>query len=256
MPNEKEHLQKSNRMKWLVIGGVALGLLLIGVVTLVTWSMVAESRRKAKAEETVRSALTLWCSDQPLPDVMNMVSSDTYQFSEFGSRLSTDTRPTGYQITGITRGEKNSYLVAVTLTFLGGAETRLYDVEVLKKSGKCLIGTKASEDISGTESHARSILQAWLDSWVAGESMANFKQKHPEAAGKWTVDTTWAVLSASGKKLVQYDITNAGPSAGGGYRFTVTAVLEERGTPETKILRYTVFKDRDLSGGRWCVTGN
>jgi len=200
MPNDKEHSQKSNRMKWLVIGGVALGLLLIGVVTLVTWNTVAENRRKAKAEETVRSALTLWCSDS-LPDVMNMVSSDTYQFSEFGSRLSTDPRPTGYQITGITRGEKNNYLVAVILTFAGGAETRLYDVEVFKKSGKCLIGTKASEDISGTESHARSMLQAWLDCWVAGESMATFKQKHPEAAGKWTVDTTWAVQSASGKKL-------------------------------------------------------
>ena len=252
MPNEKERSQKSNRMKWLVIGGVAAGLLLIGVIAFFTWRMLGESRRKAKAEEAVHSALTLWCSDQPLPDVMQMLSNDTYQFSEFGSRP----RPAGYQITCITRGEKNNYLVAATLTFAGGAETRLYDVEVLKKSGKCLISTKASEDISGTESHARSILQAWLDCWVAGQSMATFKQKHPEAAAKMTMDTTWAVLSASGKKLVQYDITNSGPAAGGGYRFTVTVVLEERGTPETKILRYTVFKDRDLSGGRWCVTGN
>lgn len=256
MPNEKEHLQKSHRRRWLVIGGVAVGLLLIGVVTYVTWNTVAENRRKAKAEETVRSALTLWCSDQPLPDVMNMVSSDTYQFSEFGTRLSTDPRPTGYQITGITRGEKNNYLVAATLTFAGGAETRLYEVEVSRKSGKCLISTRASEDVSGTESHARSMLQAWLDCWMSGESMATFKQMHPEAAGKMTVDTTWAVLSASGKKLVQYDITNAAPAAGGGYRLTVTAVFEERGTPETKILRYTIYKDRTLSGGRWCVTGN
>ena len=254
MPQESDQPRKRHAKKWLVVGGAGLSLLLIGVVTFVTWNTVAENRRKAKAEEMVRSALTLWCSDQPLPDVLQMVSSDTYQFSDFGTRLSP--RPTGYQITGITRGEKNNYLVAATLTFAGGAETRLYDVEVLKKSGKCLISTKASEDISGTESHARSMLQAWLDSWVAGESMATFKQKHPEAAGKWTVDTTWAVLSASGKKLVQYDITNSGPATGGGYRFTVTAVLEERGTPETKILRYTVFKDRDLSGGRWCVTGN
>jgi hypothetical protein len=230
--------------------------MLIGVVTFVTWNTVAENRWKAKAEEAVHSALTLWCSDQPLPDVMQMVSSDTYQFSEFGSRLSTDPRPTSYQITGITRGEKNNYLVAATLTFAGGAETRLYDVEVMKKSGKCLIGTRASEDISGTESHARSILQAWLDSWVAGESMANCKQKHPEAAAKMTSDTAWASLSSAGKKLVRYDITNANSAPGGWYRFTVTAVLEERGTPETKILRYTVYKDRALSGGRWCVTGN
>jgi len=256
MRQELDQPRKRLAKRWLVVGGAVLGLLLIGLVTFVTWSTIAESRRKAKAEEAVRSALTLWCSDQPLPDVMKMLSSDTYQFSEFGVRLSTDPRPTGYQITGLTRGEKNNYLVAVTLTFLGGAETRLYDVQILKKTGKCLIDTKASEDISGTESHARSILRAWLDCWVNDESMATFKQKHPAAAGKWTVDITWAVLSASGKKLVQYDITNAGPAAAGGYRFTVTAVLEERGTPETKILRYTVFKDRTLSGGRWCVTGN
>ena len=187
---------------------------------------------------------------------MNMVSSDTDQFSEFGSRLSIDSRPTGYQITGITRGEKNNYLVAATLTFAGEAETRLYDVGVSKKSGKCLNSTKASEDISGTESHARPMLQAWLDFWVSRESTATFKQKYPEAAAKMTMDTTWAVLSASGKKFVQYDITNAGPAAGGGNRFTVTAALEERGTPETKILRYTVCTDRVLSGGRWCVMGN
>ncbi len=254
MRQELDQPRKRLAKRRLVVGGAALGLLLIGIVTFVTWSTVAESRRKAKAEVAVRSALTLWCSDQPLPEIMSMMSSEMYYFGEF-VRLSNDPRPTAYQITGITRGEKNSYLVAATLTFAGGAETRLYDVDVIKKSGKCLISTKASEDISGTESHARSMLQAWLDCWVAGESMATFKQKHPEAAGKWTFDSTRAVLSASGKKLVQYDITNAGPAAGGGYRFTVTAVLEERGTPETKILRYTVFKDRVLSGSRWCVTG-
>ena len=255
MRQELDQPQKRLAKRWLVVGGAALGLLLIGIVTFVTWSTVAESRRKAKAEEAIRSALTLWCSDQPLPEVMSMMSSEMYYFGEFVG-LSTDPRPTAYQITGITRGEKNSYLVAATLTFAGGAETRLYNVEVWKKSGKCSISTRASEDVSGTESHARSILRAWLDCWVAGESMATFKQKQPEAAGKWTVDTTWAVLLASGKKLVQYDITNAAPAAGGGYRFTITAILEERGTPETKILRYTVFKDRTLSGGRWCVTGN
>ena len=91
-------------------------------MTFVTWSTIAESRRKAKAEEAVRSALTVWCSDQPLPDVMSMMSSEIYYFSEF-VRLSTDPRPAAYQITGITRGEKNSYLVAATLTFAGGAET-------------------------------------------------------------------------------------------------------------------------------------
>jgi len=60
----------------------------------------------------------------------------------------------------------------------------------------------------------------------------------------------------AGKKLVRYDITNATSAAGGGYRFTVTATIEDRGTPETKIFRYTVYKDRALSGGRWCVMGS
>ena len=50
----------------------------------------------------------------------------------------------------------------------------------------CFITTKASEDISGTEAHARSVLRAWLDSWVAGEDMATFEKKHPEAAAKMT----------------------------------------------------------------------
>jgi hypothetical protein len=108
MPQESDQPRKRHTKKWLVVGGAALSLLLIGVVTFVTRNTVAENRRKAKAEETVRSALTLWCSDQPLPDVMQMVSSDTYQFSEFGSRLSTDSRPTGYQITGITRGRRTA----------------------------------------------------------------------------------------------------------------------------------------------------
>jgi hypothetical protein len=45
------------------------------------------------------------------------------------------------------------------------------------------------------------------------------------------------------------------PAPGGGYRFAVTAIIEDRGTPETKILRYAVYKDRMLSEGRWTITG-
>jgi hypothetical protein len=84
--------------------------------------------------------------------------------------------------------------------------------------------------------------------------MATFKRKHPEAAAKTTMDVTWAALTAAGKRLVQYDITNATPSRQG-FRFTVTAVIEDRGTPETKILYYEVFKDRTLSEGRWTIMG-
>lgn len=255
MPHSNEQRQRGHRGKWLAIGGAALGVLLIGIVAYVTWNVVSERNRKAKAEDAVRSALTLWCSDQPLPDLDAAFANTAYQFSEFGSRIPTDPRPSGYQITGVTRGEK-SYLVAVTLTFIGGAETRVYEVDVSRQSGKCFISTKASEDVSGTEAHARSILQSWLDTWVAGGDMAGFKKAHPEAAAKMTVDVTWASLSSAGKRLVSYDITNTTSAAGGGYRFTVTAVLEERGTPETKILRYAVYKDRALSGGRWCVTGS
>jgi hypothetical protein len=71
------------------------------------------------------------------------------------------------------------------------------------------------------------------------------------------MDTTWASLTAAGKRLVSYDITNATPAPGpsGGFRFTVTAIIEDRGTPETRILYYHVFKDRTLSEGRWTITG-
>ena len=51
--------------------------------------------------------------------------------------------------------------------------------------------------------------------------MATFKQKYPEAAGKWTSNSTSAMLSTSGKKLVRFDITNADPGqAGSGFAVT------------------------------------
>lgn len=255
MPNENGQSERSKGARWILLGGVALGVLVVAAVVFFIWSVVSESRRKARAEEVIHSALSLWCSEGPLPDVLSMVDSDTYYFSEFGRRRPTDPRPTGYQVTGITRGEKGTYLVATTLSFPGGAETRLYQVEVNSKSWKCSIDTKASEDVSGTEDHARRVLRAWLDCWVAGESVATFKEKHPEAAGKWNMDISRATLTGAGKKLVQYDITSARPATGGGYHFTVTATLDAAGKPETQILRYTVAKDRTLSGGRWCITG-
>lgn len=234
-----------------VIVGVALFLTLPGVVAYLVWDTIAESRRQARAEEAVRTALSQWCSNEPLEQTQDTASGDF--FDEFVARTSLNVRPTGYQITGVSRVKARTYAVATTLTFPGGPETRVYKVEISKKSGKCFITTTSSEDIS--EAHARAQLQAWLDAWIAGEDLAAFKKQHPEAAAKMTVDTTWASLTAAGKRLVRYEITNATPAAGGGYRFTVTAILEERGTPETKILRYAVYKDRVLSGGRWTITG-
>lgn len=254
MPSDETSHKKRRTKKWLIVTGVTLGLLLIGVAAFVTWSTVAEGRRKERAEDSVHTALKQWCSDEPLDPVRDTTAGD--YFDEFTARTSSAPRPTGYQVTGVSRVKDRTYHVAATLTFAGGPETRLYEVEVSKKSDKCFIKTAASEDVSGTESHARSVLQSWLDSWAAGEDMATFKRKHPEAAAKMTVDTTWASLTSAGKKLVRYDITTAAPAPGSGYRFTVTAVLEERGTPETKILRYTVSKNRALSGGRWAITGN
>jgi hypothetical protein len=251
---------RRSRKKLLITAGiVVLALILLGGGSFLVWNTVAESRRQAKAEEAIRTALDQWCSSEPL-DKLRVTNSEDY-FDEIRLRLSTDPRPTGYQITGITREGRrrgySTYHVSVTLTFPGGPETRLYNVGLNEKSGTYFITTKASEDISGTESHARSILRAWLDSWVAGEDMATFKKKHPEAAAKMTMDITWASLSAAGKRLVSYDITNVTPAPGpsGGFRFTVTAIIEAQGKPETKILRYDVFKDRMLSEGRWTVMG-
>lgn len=247
------HTAGRTRRRLLVVGVAVLALILLGGGSFLVWDAIAESRRQARAEEAVRTALSQWCSNEPLGQTQDTASGDF--FDEFVARTSLDLRPTGHQITGVTRVKTRTYDVAVTLNFPGGPETRVYKVEVSKKSGKCSITTKASEDISGTEAHARSILRAWLDSWVAGEDMATFKRKHPEAAAKMTMDITWASLTAAGKRLAQYDITNATLAPGGGYRFTVTAIIEDRGTPETKILYYTVFKDRTLSEGRWTITG-
>ena len=52
MPNEQEHQQKNRRMKWLVVGGLAVGVLLIGAAAFFTWSTIAESRRKAPIEQS------------------------------------------------------------------------------------------------------------------------------------------------------------------------------------------------------------
>lgn len=256
MPQEPDQPRKRLATKWLVGGGAALGLLLIGVVAFVVWNSVTESRHQARAREAVETALKQWCSDEPLDQVRDTKAGDF--FDEFLSRTSTTPRPTEYRMTGTSRIKDRNYEVAATLTFPGGPETRVYLVEVGKKSGKCSITTKATEDVSGTEAHARSVLQAWLDCWTAGEDMIAFKKKHPEASAKMTADVTWASLSSAGKKLVRYDITSASPAPGlsGGFRFAVTATIEDRGTPETKIIRYTVYKDRVLSGGRWCVIGN
>ncbi len=253
MPQEPDQPRKRLATKWLVVGGAALGLLLIGVVTFMTWSSVSQNRQQARVKDAVETALQQWCSDESLDQVRDTKAGDF--FDEFFSRTSTAPRPTEFRITSFVRVKDRAYEATATLTFAGGPETRVYLVEVGKTSGKCSITTKASEDVSGTESHARSVLQAWLDCWVAGEDMAAFKRKHPEAAAKMTADTAWASLSSAGKKLVRYEITNTASAPGGGYRLTVTATVEDRGTPETKVLRYTVHKDRVLSGGRWCLIG-
>ena len=70
-------------------------------------------------------------------------------------------------------------------------------------SGKSLITTKAAEDVTGSEAHARTMLQAWLDSRLAGEDMVTFKGRHSEAAGKMTADTTWALVSAQSAGAVR-----------------------------------------------------
>lgn len=121
-------------------------------------------------------------------------------------------------------------------------------------SAKCFIKTGASEDISGTEAHARTVLQAWLDTWVAGGDMAAFKRTHPEADAKMTTDAAWASSSSAGKKLVRHEVTHA-TSAAQRFRFAVTAGVSNRGRPETEVLSCNVLEDRTMSGGRWCVIG-
>lgn len=258
-PTTNHTAGRTRRPLFVIAGIVAVAVTVLGGISFLVWDTIAESRRKARAEEAIRTALNQWCSSEPL-DKLQATNSDDY-FDEIRLRLSTDPRPTGYQITGITREGRrrgySTYHVAVTLTFPGGPETRLYNVGLKEKSGNYFITTKASEDISGTEGHARSILQSWLDSWVAGEDLATFKKKHPEAAAKMTMDIKWAALNPEGKRLVQYDFTSVSPAPGpsGGYRFTVTAIIEAQGKPETLILRYDVFKDRTLSEGRWTIMG-
>lgn len=240
------------RKKFLLALGLVVSTLLIAVAILFVFDRISESRRQARAEEAVRGALDQWCSNESLDQVKKTHSGD--DFLEFVGRTPFDPRPTGYQITNVTKAKKARYSVSVTLSFPGGPETRLFEVDVYDDSGKCFITTKASEDVSGSATHAQAILQAWLDSWVANEDLETFKKKHPEAAGQMTTDLVWGLCRAEGKRLVKYEFTTVTPSTKG-YNFTVTAIIEDRGKPETRILHYELFKDRLLSQGRWTIIG-
>lgn len=255
MTSEHRSPPRRRSKKWVVVAGVALGVLATAAVASLAWGTVSEGRRKARAEAALHAALGQWCSGESLDRVQDTKSGDC--FDEFVSRIATAPRPTSYQVSGVSwvrGGAYSVYSVPVTLSFAGGPETRQYEVEVPKKSGKCFIRTTASEDVSGTESHAQAVLRAWLDTWLAGEGMAAFRSRHPEADAELTTDIPWAPLKSEGKTLVRYEVTGVGPRPKG-FRFTVAAVLEGRGTPETKVLRYEVYKDRFLSDGRWTVTG-
>ena len=163
-------------------------------------------------------------------------------------------RPQRYEITGVRTKDRTTYEVSATLTFLAGPETRVYEVS-LHDTDQSITTTKASEDISGTEEHARSILQSWLDSWIAGGDMMTFKKKHPEVSATMARDGNWASLSSEGKRLIRYEIINAAKTSTG-FNYTISAMIEARGIPETKILYYYLGKDRNymVGDGRWDIS--
>lgn len=250
--SERNDSRKPPRRRVPLVVGIIAALGVLGVGSFLTWNAVVESRDQTKADAAVRAALDRWCSNESFEELRRRYKEDF--FADPVMLLPSSPRPTGYQITRVKRTADKTCEVAVTLFFQGGPETRVYQVMLPEETGRSSITTKVSDDISGTESHARSMLQNWLTCWVAGEDMNAFKNKYPHAAGKMTTDLTWADLKSRGKRLVSYDITNSTTTMMG-FKFTVAVVIEDRGSAETKILFYEVFKDRLLSDGRWTITG-
>lgn len=251
----ERHRPRRELRRNLVVGGVVFGLLALGLGGYFGWTAVVNHRRMAEAEQLVRSGLDRWRGGEPFEQLKGPDVKHYFSDPSFVNKM----RPLDYEITGVRSGRGGVCEVSVTLTFAGGPETRVYDAIILPEKGTSSVHAIASEDVSNTESHARPILRAWLDTWVAGGTMTAFKQAHPEAAAAMTTDTTWAVLSSTGKRLVRYDITSVttvpAPGLSTGFRFTVTAIIEEQGRPETRILHYDLYKDRTLSQGRWSVMG-
>ena len=102
-------------------------------------------------------------------------------FEEVFSGTSTTPRPTGYQVTSVTRAKKGTYHAAVTLNFPIGPETRLYEVDV-SDPDKCFIKTLASDDVSGTESYRISPIRyrsSRVAQWkpTTGRTTAGFRAR-------------------------------------------------------------------------------
>jgi hypothetical protein len=91
-----------------------------------------------------------------------------------------------------------------------------------------------------------------MDNWLAGAPENEFKDKHPEAGGKLSADFERASSQAAGKRLARYEVTGSRQTPNG-YRFSVSVTIDDRGTAETKLLHYDVFKDRTLGEGRWTI---
>lgn len=133
MTSEDRSPSQRRSKKWIVVSGIALGVMAIAIGAFLVWNTVAENRRKARAEEAVHTALKQWCSDESLDKVEDTRSGDF--FDEFVSRISMAPRPTFYQVSSISwvrGGAFSVYSVPVTLSFAGGPETRQYEVEVSK----------------------------------------------------------------------------------------------------------------------------
>jgi hypothetical protein len=127
------HNTGRTRKRLLIVGVAVLALLLLGGGSFLIWDTIAENRLQARAEEATRTALSQWCSNEPLQRTQETASGDF--FDEFVGRTTFDLRPTGYQITSVSRVKTRTYHVSTTLTFPGGPETRVYKVEIYKQSG-------------------------------------------------------------------------------------------------------------------------
>jgi hypothetical protein len=205
------------------------------------------SPKEVLAQQKLQTVLDAWKSGAPLAPFQQLTSEIWFGEVAFRAKLR------DYHINAV-KAKKDAYEIAVTLRLPAGPENRVYAVSFFQE--QCLIKTVLSEDVNGTESHARKVLKAYLDVWRLEEDFGKFKEAHPEIGGVW--DVKRAPFRNPGERLVSFEIVNGKlDEFGQGFRFTVALATEIDGKPMAREVDCQVFKNyqtkTQAENGLWTI---
>jgi hypothetical protein len=205
------------------------------------------SPKEVLAQQKLQTVLNAWKSGAPLEPFQQLTSEIWFGEVAFRAKL------LDYHINAV-KAKKDACEIAVTLRLPAGPENRVYAVSFYQE--QCVIKTVLSEDVKGTENHARKVLSAYLDVWRLDEDFGKFKAAHPEIGGVW--DIKRAPFRTDGERLVGYEIVNGKlDEFGQGYRFTVALATEIDGKPVARAVECQVFKNyqtkSQADSGLWTI---